>query len=199
MTITIRQIFYFRPLLWLLLAVPAALIGIGYLRGDLFYGKIIQITGDTSVKLLIVTLAASPARLLFTRSAWAAWLMRHRRDFGVASFAYALLHTLVYVGRKADFSLIVTEAAHPGLLAGWVAMVLMLVLGVTSNDVSVRLLRTAWKRLHLLVYPATALTLAHWLLEAYDLGPALVHGGIIAVLVAARFMLARRRRTRIAS
>jgi hypothetical protein len=47
----------------------------------------------------------------------------------------------------------------------------------------------------LLVYPATALTLAHWLLEAFDLVPALIHGGIIAGLVAARFMLARRRRT----
>ena len=83
--------------------------------------------------------------------------------------------------------------------SGWVAFVLMLILAITSNDISVRLLRTAWKRLHLLVYPATALTLAHWLLEAYDLLPALIHGGIIAVLVAARFMLARRRRSRIAS
>lgn len=196
---TIRQIFYYRPLLWLLLTIPALLIALGYAREELFYGKIIQITGDTSVQLLIVTLAASPARLLFTRAPWAAWLLRHRRDFGVASFAYALLHTVVYVGRKADFSLIVKEGANPGLLAGWVAFVLMLILAITSNDISVRLLRTAWKRLHLLVYPATALTLAHWLLEAYDLLPALIHGGIIAVLVAARFMLARRRRSRIAS
>ena len=192
---TIRQVFYFRPLLWALLAIPALLIAIGYARGELFYGKIIHITGDASVQLLIVTLAASPATLLFRRAAWAAWLMRHRRDFGVASFAYALLHTLVYVGRKADFNLIVSEGWNPGLLAGWVALALMLILAVTSNNISVRLLRTAWKRLHLLVYPATALTLAHWLLEAFDLVPALIHGGIIAALVAARFILARRRRS----
>ncbi len=192
---TIRQVFYFRPLLWLLLAVPAVLIGVGYARGDLFYGKIIHITGDTSVQLLIVTLAASPARLLFPRAQWAAWLMRHRREFGVASFAYALLHTLVYVGRKADFSLIVSEGQSPGLLTGWVALALMLLLAVTSNNVSVRLLKAAWKRLHWLVYPAAALTMAHWLLEAFDLLPALIHGGIIAVLVAARFILARRRRS----
>jgi sulfoxide reductase heme-binding subunit YedZ len=192
---TIRQVFYFRPLLWALLAIPAVLIAIGYARGELFYGKIIHITGDTSVRLLIVTLAASPATLLFRRAAWAAWLMRHRREFGVASFAYALLHTLVYVGRKADFDLIVSEGSNPGLLAGWVALALMLILAVTSNNISVRLLKTAWKRLHLLVYPATALTLAHWLLEAFDLVPALIHGGIIAVLVAARFVLARRRRS----
>ena len=192
---TIRQVLYFRPLIWALLAVPAVLIAIGYARGELFYGKIIQITGDTSVRLLIVTLAASPATLLFRRAAWAAWLMRHRREFGVASFAYALLHTLVYVGRKADFGLIVSEGSNPGLLAGWVALALMLVLAITSNNVSVRLLRTAWKRLHLLVYPATALALAHWLLEAFDLAPALIHGGIIAGLVAARFILARRRRS----
>jgi sulfoxide reductase heme-binding subunit YedZ len=192
---TIRQVFYFRPLLWLLLAVPAALIAIGYARGDLFYGKIIHITGDTSVRLLIITLAASPAMLLFPRAAWAVWLIRHRREFGVASFAYALLHTLVYVGRKADFSLIVSEGQRPGLLTGWVSLALMLILAVTSNDISVRLLRAAWKRLHWLVYPAAALTLAHWLLEAFDLVPALVHGGVIVVLVAARFVLARRRRS----
>ncbi len=197
---TIRQVFYFRPLLWLLLAVPAMLIGIGYANGELFYGKIIHITGDTSVRLLIVTLAASPAKLLWPRASWPAWLMRHRREFGVASFAYALLHTLVYVGRKADFSLIVSEGQHPGLLTGWAALALMLVLAITSNDISVRLLRAAWKRLHWLVYPAAALTLAHWLLEAFDLMPALIHGGIIVVLVAARFILARRRRSsRIAS
>lgn len=192
---TIRQVFYFRPLLWLLLAVPAVLIGVGYANGDLFYGKIIHITGDTSVQLLIVTLAASPATLLFRRAAWAAWLMRHRREFGVASFAYALLHTLVYVGRKADFGLIVSEGQSPGLLTGWVALALMLMLAVTSNNVSVRLLKAAWKRLHWLVYPAAALTMAHWLLEAFDLLPALIHGGIIVVLVAARFVLARRRRS----
>ena len=192
---TIKRIAYFRPLLWALLAVPAVLIAIGYARGDLFYGKIIHITGDTSVRLLIVTLAASPAIMLFPRAAWAVWLIRHRREFGVASFAYALLHTLVYVGRKADFSLIVSEGQNPGLLTGWLSLVLMLLLAITSNDVSVRLLRAAWKRLHWLVYPAAALTLAHWLLEAFDLTPALIQGGVIVVLVAARFVLARRRRS----
>ena len=192
---TIKRIAYFRPLLWALLAVPAVLIAIGYARGDLFYGKIIHITGDTSVRLLIVTLAASPAILLFPRAAWAVWLIRHRREFGVASFAYALLHTLVYVGRKADFSLIVSEGRNPGLLTGWLSLVLMLLLAATSNDISVRWLRAAWKRLHWLVYPAAALTLAHWLFEAFDLVPALIHGGAIVVLVAARFVLARRRRS----
>ena len=196
---TIKRIAYFRPLLWALLAVPAVLIAIGYARGDLFYGKIIHITGDTSVRLLIVTLAASPAIMLFPRAAWAVWLIRHRREFGVASFAYALLHTLVYVGRKADFSLIVSEGRNPGLLTGWLSLVLMLLLAITSNDVSVRLLRAAWKRLHWLVYPAAALTLAHWLLEAFDLTPALIQGGLIVVLVAARFVLARRRRSKVAS
>lgn len=189
----LRHIFYFRPLLWLLLTVPAVLIGIGYAHGDLFYGKIIHITGDLSVRLLIVTLAASPAILLFPRAAWAVWLIRHRREFGVASAAYALLHTLVYVGRKADLSLIVSEGLHPGLMAGWAALVLMLILAVTSNNISVRLLKATWKRLHWLVYPAVALTLAHWLLEAFDLAPALLHGGVIVALVAARFVLARRR------
>jgi sulfoxide reductase heme-binding subunit YedZ len=192
----LKTILNARPLLWALLALPAAWIAVGYAREDLFYGQVIHVTGDTAVRLLIVTMAASPLALMFPGAAWTRWLIRRRREFGVAAFGYALLHTVVYALRKAQLDLILTEGLKPGLLTGWIALALMLALAVTSNDVSVRLLKRAWKRLHWLVYPAAALTFGHWLLEAYDTVPALVHGAILLALVAARFVLARRRRLR---
>jgi sulfoxide reductase heme-binding subunit YedZ len=193
----LKRILASRPLLWTLLAAPAAWIAYAYAIDALSYGEVIHVTGDTSVKLLIITLAATPARLMFPRAGWAMWLLRRRRDFGVAVFGYALFHLAVYLARKAALGLdaIIREGLEPGLLTGWIAFALFLPLAVTSNDASVRWLKRAWKRLHRLVYPAAALTFAHWLLEAFTLESALIHGGVLAALEAIRLVLSYRRRT----
>jgi sulfoxide reductase heme-binding subunit YedZ len=190
----LKRILASRPFLWALLAAPAAWIVYAYATDALSYGEVIHVTGDTSVRLLIVTMAATPLRLMFPRAGWAMWLLRRRRDFGVATFGYALFHLVVYVIRKAGLDLILSEGLQPELLTGWLAFALFLPLAVTSNDASVRWLKRGWKRLHWLVYPAAALTFAHWLLEAFTLESALIHGGLLAGLEAIRLLLSYRRK-----
>jgi len=183
-----------RLILWALLALPAGVIAARYATDAMGYGEVIHATGVWSVRLLIVTLAASPLRLAFPRAAWAMWLVRRRRDFGVATFGYALFHLAVYLARKAELPiLIVREGLEPGMAVGWIAFLAFAALAITSNDAAVRGLGRGWKGLHRLVYPAAILTAAHWLMTAFELRDGLIHAAILAGLLAARIALGRRR------
>ena len=183
-----------RLLLWLALAAPGVWILWQYATEAISYGQVIHYTGDFSVQLLIVTLAATPLRLAFPRGALPRALMAWRRNIGVACFAYALIHLGVYLIRKAELARIISEGQEIGLLTGWIAMILLLPLALTSNDASVRAMGRAWKALHRLVYPAAALALAHWLLTAFDMTVGLIHAGVLVAVETARLLLTRRRR-----
>ena len=185
-----------RLALWALLAAPGGWIAGRYATDAISYGQVIHETGDWAVWLLLVTLAVTPARLAFRGQGWVVALVRWRRNLGVATFAYAAFHLAVYLVRKADSALIAREGMQLELLVGWIAFFTFAVLAATSNDASVRGLGRGWGRLHKLVYPAAALTLAHWWLSAFDPLMATVHAAILAAIVAARIALpwARRRR-----
>jgi len=185
-----------RPFLWLILALP----GLGMLRAywmtpdEYSYGQIIGDSGDWAAWLLMVTLAVTPMRLMFRRQKWAQWLMRHRRDLGVASFAYAAGHTAIYLLRKASPEIIWAEVSTGYILAGWLAFALFVPLAVTSNDVSMRAMKRSWKTLHRLVYPAAVLTFVHWVLSAFDPTTAYIHIGILAAIELVRVYLQYRQR-----
>jgi sulfoxide reductase heme-binding subunit YedZ len=181
-------------ILWALLVLPAAVVTARYATDGMSYGEVIHATGVWSVQLLIVTLAVSPLRLALPRTAWTLWLVRRRRDFGVATFGYTLLHLAVYLVRKAELPiLIVREGLELGMAVGWIAFVAFAALAITSNDASLRILGRGWKALHRLIYPAAVLTAAHWLMTAFDLRVGLIHAAILAGLLAARVAPRRRR------
>ena len=186
--------------LWLLLALPAAVTIVRYSTGATFYGEVVHSTGQLSAQLLILTMAVTPLRLMFGRRGWIRWLIQRRRYFGVASFGYAALHTVVYLIRTGAFGDILADAAEPGLLTGWIALAIFVPLAVTSNDASVRRLRRLWKRLHRWVYAAAVLIFAHWVLTAFDPVPGLIHLAVLTALEAIRlWKTARSRRRRFAS
>ncbi|MEL7045021.1 MAG: ferric reductase-like transmembrane domain-containing protein, partial [Pseudomonadota bacterium] len=137
-----------RYLLWLLLTAPGAVLLWRYSSGSIFYGEVIHLSGQGAVWLLIMAMAVSPLRLLFASAPWTPSLLRCRRYLGVASFAYAALHTGIYLARKQSGERILAEGLEPGLLTGWIALAIFLPLALSSNDWSVRWLRRWWKRLH---------------------------------------------------
>lgn len=185
-----------RPLAWLLVSLPALwMLASWALAPNRYgYGHIIGDSGIWAAWLLLVTLAVTPIRLAFRRRKWAQWLMRRRRDIGLASFAYAVLHTVIYLVRKASPDAVMAELATPYILAGWLALALFAPLAITSNDRAVRALKRSWKRLHRLVYPAAILTFLHWALSAFDPTNAYLHVAILAVIVLARIALQKRQR-----
>ena len=172
-------------LLWALLALPGAFMTYRYVQGTTFYGEYLHATGELGARLLIVTMAVTPLRLLFSDAAWTRWLVRRRRYLGVAAFGYALLHATAYLQRQSP-TVITKEAAELALATGWVALIVMLLLAATSNDPAVRLLGRRWKWLHRAVYAVAALTFAHWILTAFDPLPGAVHLGVLAALEAIR-------------
>ena len=101
-------------------------------------------------------------------------------------------HTIIYLWRKGSFENITAEALQSQYLTGWIALALFLPLAITSNDVSMRALKRAWKRLHRLVYPAAILVFVHWALTAFDPMTAYIHLGILAAIEIVRIILQRR-------
>jgi sulfoxide reductase heme-binding subunit YedZ len=154
--------------LWGLLAAPAALILHQFLTDAISYGQTIHRTGQLSAGLLITALAATPLRRHSGTRAVGRLLVLHRRPIGVASFAYAGLHAGVYLEHKWGADLILREGLEPALGTGWLALLVLLILALTSNGLSVRALGGGWKRLHRLVYAGAALTFTHWILATFN-------------------------------
>lgn len=120
--------------------------------------------GFVACVLLATVLTFSPLRVLFPKWDVALALNRHRRLVGVSSFAYALLHFAVQVLYVYDggFETLAKEIQKPFQLTGLVALVILLVLTITSlNAVIRRMGARAWKNLHRLVYLAAILAAYH--------------------------------------
>ncbi|GAA3803246.1 hypothetical protein GCM10022600_26850 [Qipengyuania pelagi] len=183
-----------RLLLWLALALPGLWFGWQWIATPESYGfgHAIKDSGDWAAWLLLLTLAVTPLRLAFRRARWTLWLMKRRRDFGVASFAYAAIHTAIYLVDKASLTVILDQATGWDLLTGWLALAIFLPLAITSNDQSMRAMKRGWKRLHRLVHPAAVLVFAHWALTAFDPVTAYIHIGILAAIEIAGWTLKRR-------
>ena len=159
-----------------------------YLDGAIFYGEYLHWTGLQATHLLLIALIATPLRRLFPRPRWTRWLTRYRRDIGIAVFAYAAAHTMAYLLREPGLAEIVADAMTAGIATGWLALLIFLPLAMTSNDLSVRKLGRRWKTLHRSVYAGAVLTLAHWVLTAFDPTTAYVYAAIVLLLLALRVL-----------
>lgn len=185
-----------RQLLWMVLALPGVWILSRWaaVSEEYGYGHAIGDSGEWAAWLLLYTLSITPLRLLFRGSRWPNWLIRRRRDFGVASFAYAAAHTIIYLAEKASFEAIISDLESLDMLVGWLALALFVPLAATSNDIATHVLKRSWKRLHRLVYPTAILTFVHWALASFDPTRAYIHIGILAAIELLRIWLQRRQR-----
>jgi len=171
-----------KPLLWALLALPAAVTLYDYASGAALADELLHPTGEWSARLLVVALALTPLSILFQRSAALRWLLARRRAFGVAAFGYAALHLLFYVLDMGGVPPMLGEVALPGIWTGWAALALLLPLALTSSDSAMRALKRGWKRLQRLAYPAAILTFAHWVTVHNGWRGALLWFGPLAAL-----------------
>jgi sulfoxide reductase heme-binding subunit YedZ len=121
-------------------------------------------TGEWSVRLLFLSLCVTPARRLFN----APKLIFMRRTLGVAAFFYALAHFFLYVIDQ-NFALgtVAREIVlRLYLTIGFVALLMMTALGVTSTDNMVRRIGGArWAKLHQLAYIIAILAVIHFMMQ----------------------------------
>ena len=185
------------PAVWILAAVA---------RGDLTANPlqaVEQRTGRIALILLVVSLACTPANLLFGwRSA-----LRHRRTLGLYAFAYASLHLLVLVGLDYGFAFRLLRAdltGKPFIWVGAAALLTLAALAGTSFNVWKKRLGKNWKRLHRLAYFAVLLVIVHyaWARKGNltslsgDILQPLAFGGVALGLLALRLPAVRRWVTR---
>jgi sulfoxide reductase heme-binding subunit YedZ len=196
------------PLSWLKPAVlvgglvPLALLALEGARGTLGANpveRVLNQTGLLALILLVASLACTPLKLA---AGWT-WPMRVRKLLGLLAFGYALLHFLTYavVDQGLRLSVILEDIARrPFITVGFLALVLLVPLAVTSTNAMVRRLGfPAWQRLHRLAYVAASLGVVHffWRVKK-DATEPLLYGAVLALLFALRLGEALRKRRALA-
>ena len=143
-------------------------------------------TGDWTLRLLLLSLAMTPLRLLIKKS----WPIRFRRLIGLYAFFYASLHFAVYLflDLGSYWSQIGADIVkRPFITVGFTAWLLLIPLAVTSNQWMMRRLKRNWQKLHKLVYAIGILGVLHyWWLVKSDVREPLLYAGILALLFAIR-------------
>lgn len=154
-------------------------------------------TGEAAAVLMFAAMAIGPlVRLFGLRSRPMQWLMRRRRNIGVAAFCYAVLHLGVYLADMGTLDFILAEIGAPGIWTGWLAFALMALPAAASNDRAMRLMRGWWKPVQRLLYAVVVLTILHWGMLMYDWVGPLVHVAPMAMLYAAALIRNRFKRKR---
>jgi len=148
------------------LAIPAIIMLWQFFFGLQSWGLLLDRSGEWAARMLILTLAVSPLRLLMKQAGfgphWPMWLFKRRRDLGVAAFLYAALHLATYIVRQSNVQVVLFDMQYIEYLAGWIAFATMVVLAVTSNDRAVHGLGRWWKPLQRLAYVSAAAVALHW-------------------------------------
>jgi sulfoxide reductase heme-binding subunit YedZ len=189
--------YLYKPLLFVACATPAVWMVLGMLAalGKTTYGmdlgadpvsRLIHACGITALRLLMITLAVTPLRML---TGWNS-LVRLRRMLGLFAFFYVLLHFTAYAWLDQDLNLAAVGAdivKRPYNTIGRAALLLLIPLAVTSTNGMMRRLGRRWVRLHQLVYVIAVLGLWHfWWQVKKDISEPLLYVAIFAVLMAFR-------------
>ncbi len=190
-----------KPLVFLLLGLPLLLLGYD-LAGELQApgsrlgadpGKaVVLVLGEWGIRMLLLTLAISSLRRLTGQAA----VMRYRRMVGLYAFAYLLLHFLAYLVFLAGLEgrqIIQDLSERPYITVGFLALLLLVPLAITSTGGWRRRLGRRWVRLHRAIYPAFALGLLHYFWLTKDgYGENVLYLVLFALLMMERIMNRRR-------
>ena len=148
--------------------------------------EITHVTGNWTLRFIIITLAMTPLQKFTKLNFW----ISYRRMFGLFVFFYASAHMMTYVGidYRFDWSSISDDIVKKKFIfAGFLAWLLLVPLALTSSKRMIRLLRDKWKKLHKLIYIISLLGIIHylWLVKVVTVEP-LIYLIIIVILLTLR-------------
>ena len=143
-------------------------------------------TGYWALFFLLISLSITPLRLTVKIS----WPIHIRRMIGLYSFFYACLHAVTYfwLDHWFDWQEILNDIfKHPYVLVGFLSLLLLIPLAITSTNKMIKAMGRWWKRLHCLVYFIAVLSILHflWLVKKDITEPALF-AFIFALLISIR-------------
>lgn len=185
-----------RAVVLTLLLLPGLWLGVRYaldMLGPRALNAAIHGTGYWAVWLLLTSLVISPARAVLGTPN----LVVVRRMVGVAAAIYAGCHLLLYCADQNWRMLTVASeiVRRFYLTIGFVTLLGLLVLAVTSTDGWMRRLGQRWKKLHRIVYGLGVLAIVHYLLQVKaDVSMPLLAAGLFFWLMMWRALPAGRDR-----
>jgi methionine sulfoxide reductase heme-binding subunit len=148
--------------------------------------------GLWGIRILFLSLAITPWRQVWQ----APRLMVVRRMIGVASFVYIVAHLVLYAADQAwDLWKVATEIVlRIYLTIGFVALLALLAMAVTSTDAMVKKLGGRnWRRLHQLAYPTALLAVVHHYMQSkVNVDEPLIMSGLLFWLLTYRVWVAKR-------
>ncbi len=147
--------------------------------------------GTWALRFLLITLAVTPLRQI----AHLPHLARLRRMLGLFAFFYAALHFTVYLtlDLELDFRTLFADIAkRPYITIGFLALLLLIPLAVTSTNRMMRRLGRCWQKLHRLIYVIAVLGVWHFYWQVKrDVREPLIYAGILALLLGYRWARAQ--------
>ena len=160
----------FLPLKAVVLAagfIPGAVLAFWWANGMLGGRPVTEVihgTGDWAIRYLLISLAITPAARVLN---WPRLLLV-RRIVGLTALAYALAHlTLFVVDQNFHLVIVASEIVRRFYLTiGFVVLLGLGVLGVTSTNGWAQRLGRWWKRLHRAIYVLGAIALLHYFIQS---------------------------------
>jgi methionine sulfoxide reductase heme-binding subunit len=126
--------------------------------------EVIHGTGDWAIRYILIALAITPAvRILH----WPRLLLV-RRIVGLTALAYVLAHLTLYaVDVNLRLGFVVSEIIHRFYLTiGFVTLLGLAALGITSTHGWMRRIGPWWKRLHSGIYVLAVMALLHYFIQS---------------------------------
>ncbi|OUU80217.1 MAG: hypothetical protein CBC38_02145 [Gammaproteobacteria bacterium TMED78] len=153
--------------------------------------------GKNGLNLILITLAITPIRRLTKLN----FLIRLRRILGLAAFFYILMHATVYVILDRELiwqSIIEDVSTRPYITLGFIALLLLIPLAITSTNNMQRLLKKKWAKLHQLIYLIAILGVIHyfWQVRITTIEP-IIYSLILLILLTYRINFYWKRRGRL--
>lgn len=187
-----------KTVLFALALVPVASFANDYAAGALArpWATLIDVTGDWSMRCLIVGLCLSPLAALTGRPGF----IQFRRMIGLFGAFYAALHVFAWTREYGfDWPFLAGEVVlRRYLTIGAFAVLLLIPLAATSPGAMHRRLGPVrWRRLHALMYPTVAAGFVHYAM-ARGLGRVEVAVDGVLLVLALAFRLRRIPMTRAA-
>jgi sulfoxide reductase heme-binding subunit YedZ len=148
--------------------------------------KLEHLSGDWAINFLMASLTVSPIVRIFKLGQ----IFFLRKILGLISFYYALFHFSVYlvfdVSLRMDL-LVKDIVKRPYITAGFICLVILCSMAVTSQRSWLVVAQRSWKKIHRLVYIAAVSSVLHyiWLIKADNFKPA-IYGFIVVILLLLR-------------
>lgn len=185
------RVSWLKLVVFALLFVPGTLLAIRFIEGALGpkpMTEAIHVTGTWGVRFLLLSLCITPFRRV---TQWNKLLLV-RRMLGVGALFYLLAHFALYIASlHFDLIQVASEIVHRIYLTiGFVALVGLAALGLTSTDAAIRRLGAErWNRLHQVVYALVALGLLHFFMQSkLDVTEPTLMAGFFVLLMAHRLL-----------